>query len=182
MPYEEGPLHDLLVDPDGVLFPDSGAPTLSLCTTCHSCLKHNKLPPLSLANRNFLGPVLEELKNLTVIGTVGWFQFKPTHRVLSEEWFKTCRLNQFEPSILVQTINTVVNEPHTLGDGGKAEGWIWQNGYYMSLSAAKEAEYVLDYRAQLHRAHTDMEQWQEVEILGRGFHHPVQEFHKMETV
>ncbi|KAJ7804543.1 hypothetical protein B0H14DRAFT_2612245 [Mycena olivaceomarginata] len=154
MPYEEGPLHDLLVDPDGVSFPDTGAPTLSLCTTCHSCLKHNKLPPLSLANRNFLDPVPEELKNLTVIGTVGWFQFKPK----------------------------VVHEPHTLGDGGKAEGWIWQNGYYTSLSAAKEAEYVLDYRAQLHRAHTDMEQWQEVEILGQGFHHPVQEFHKMETV
>jgi hypothetical protein len=37
-----------------------------------------------------------------------------------------------------------VNEPHALGDGGKAEGWIWQNGYYTSLSAAKEAEYVLD--------------------------------------
>ncbi|KAJ7829755.1 hypothetical protein B0H14DRAFT_2593840 [Mycena olivaceomarginata] len=75
-----------------------------------------------------------------------------------------------------------VNEPHALGDGGKAEGWIWQNGYYTSLSAAKEAEYVLDYRAQLHQAHTDMEQWQEVEILGQGFHHPVQELHKMETV
>jgi hypothetical protein len=67
MPYDEGPLRDLLVDPDGVSFPDSGGPTLSLCTTCHSCLKRNKLPPLSLANRNFLGPVPEELKNLTVI-------------------------------------------------------------------------------------------------------------------
>ncbi|KAJ7300981.1 hypothetical protein DFH08DRAFT_827951 [Mycena albidolilacea] len=76
----------------------------------------------------------------------------------------------------------VVNEPHALGNGGKAEGWIWKNGYYMSLSAAKEAEYVSDYRAQLHRAYTDMEQWQEVEILGKGFHHPVQEFHKMEIV
>ncbi|KAJ7841705.1 hypothetical protein B0H14DRAFT_2586742 [Mycena olivaceomarginata] len=76
----------------------------------------------------------------------------------------------------------IVNEPHALGDSGKAEGWIWQNGYYTSLSAAKEAEYVLDYRAQLHRAHTDMKQWQEVEILGQGFHHPVQGFHKMEAV
>jgi hypothetical protein len=30
-------------------------------------LKNNQLPPLFLANRNFLGPVPDELKNLTVI-------------------------------------------------------------------------------------------------------------------
>ncbi|KAJ7348008.1 hypothetical protein DFH08DRAFT_808776 [Mycena albidolilacea] len=38
-----------------------------------------------------------------------------------------------------------VNEPHALGDGGKAEGWIWQHGYKGNLSAAKEADYVLDF-------------------------------------
>ncbi|KAJ7205792.1 hypothetical protein GGX14DRAFT_397490 [Mycena pura] len=68
MPYDEGPLRDLLVDPDGVSFPPSGGiPTLSLCTSCYSSLKNKKMPPLSLANKNFLGPVPEELKDLTVI-------------------------------------------------------------------------------------------------------------------
>ncbi|KAF8162218.1 hypothetical protein K438DRAFT_1985337 [Mycena galopus ATCC 62051] len=67
MPYDEGLLCDLLVDPDGVSFPDTATPTLSLCSICHSSLKRNKLPPLSLANRNFLGPIPEELQNPTVI-------------------------------------------------------------------------------------------------------------------
>jgi hypothetical protein len=40
---------------------------LSLCSECESSLKNGKLPPLSLANKTFLGPVPEELKNLTVI-------------------------------------------------------------------------------------------------------------------
>ncbi|KAJ7939765.1 hypothetical protein B0H13DRAFT_1850536 [Mycena leptocephala] len=65
MPYDEGPLHE---DPDGVAFPSTGGPpVLSLCSPCHSSLKKKKLPPLSLANKTFLGPVPEELKNLTVI-------------------------------------------------------------------------------------------------------------------
>jgi hypothetical protein len=56
------------VDPDGVAFPSTGGPpVLFLCSLCHSSLKKKKLPPLSLANRTFLGPVPEELKNLTVI-------------------------------------------------------------------------------------------------------------------
>ena len=37
-----------------------------------------------------------------------------------------------------------VNEPHTLGDGGKVEGWIWHKGYYGNLSDEDEAEYTLD--------------------------------------
>ncbi|KAJ7936270.1 hypothetical protein B0H13DRAFT_1547406, partial [Mycena leptocephala] len=68
MPYDEGELDNLLVDPDGVSFPsDCKPPSLSLCTTCHSSLKNNKIPPLSLANKTFLGPVPNELKDLTVI-------------------------------------------------------------------------------------------------------------------
>jgi hypothetical protein len=68
MPYDEGPLKDLLLDPDGVSYStDSGSPILSLCSVCNSSLKNNKIPPLSLANKTFLGPVPEELKNLTVI-------------------------------------------------------------------------------------------------------------------
>ncbi|KAJ7805331.1 hypothetical protein B0H13DRAFT_1464607, partial [Mycena leptocephala] len=68
MPFDEGPLRDILLDPDGVSFPLNGEPpVLSLCPPCHSSLKKKKLPPLSLANKTFLGTVPEELKNLTVI-------------------------------------------------------------------------------------------------------------------
>jgi hypothetical protein len=68
MPYDEGLLRDLLVDPDGITMPpDGGVPTLSLCAVCYSSLKNKKMPPLSLANRNFLGLVPDELKDLTVI-------------------------------------------------------------------------------------------------------------------
>ena len=37
-----------------------------------------------------------------------------------------------------------VDQPHNLGDGGKVEGWIWQQGYHGNLSQAEEAEYTLD--------------------------------------
>ncbi|KAJ7498267.1 hypothetical protein B0H11DRAFT_1714959 [Mycena galericulata] len=67
MPFDEGDLKDLLLDPEGVSFPSGSPPVLSLCSVCHSSLKNNKLPPLSLANKLFLGPVPDELKNLTVI-------------------------------------------------------------------------------------------------------------------
>ncbi|KAJ7788864.1 hypothetical protein B0H14DRAFT_3575568 [Mycena olivaceomarginata] len=68
MPFDEGALHDVLVDPDSVSFPpDGGRPTLSLCKNCYSSLKNKKLPALALANRTFLGSVPGELKDLTVI-------------------------------------------------------------------------------------------------------------------
>lgn len=68
MPFDsDGPLKDLLLDPDGVSYPHDGPPILSLCSVCHSSLKNDKVPPLSLANKFFLGPVPDELKNLTVI-------------------------------------------------------------------------------------------------------------------
>lgn len=68
MPFDEGPLRDLLLDPDGVHFPSDGSqPVLSLCKFCYSDLKKKKMPALSLANRTFLGPVPTELKDLTLI-------------------------------------------------------------------------------------------------------------------
>ncbi|KAJ6525872.1 hypothetical protein DFH09DRAFT_850352, partial [Mycena vulgaris] len=68
VPFDEGPLRDLLVDLDGVSFSTDGSlPLLSLCSTCHSSLKNKKPPPLSLANRPILDPVSEKLKDLTVI-------------------------------------------------------------------------------------------------------------------
>jgi hypothetical protein len=67
MPFDEGDLKYLLVDPDGISLPSNGPPTLSLCYVYYSLLKNNKLPPLSLANKLFLGRVPDKLKNLTMI-------------------------------------------------------------------------------------------------------------------
>ncbi|KAJ7920993.1 hypothetical protein B0H13DRAFT_1867135 [Mycena leptocephala] len=68
MPYDDGPLRDLLLDPDGISQPlDAGPPVLSARKTCHSFLKRKKMRALSLANRTFLGPVPPELKDLTMI-------------------------------------------------------------------------------------------------------------------
>jgi hypothetical protein len=59
--------HSLLVDPAGLSKDDDGNIHLSLCKECRSSLQHGKIPPLSLVNRNFLGPIPEELRDLTVI-------------------------------------------------------------------------------------------------------------------
>ncbi|KAJ7195344.1 hypothetical protein GGX14DRAFT_306530, partial [Mycena pura] len=67
MPFDEGGLKDLLLDPDRISFTPEGPPVLSLCSVYHSLLRNDKLPPLSLANKLFLGRVPDELKNLTVI-------------------------------------------------------------------------------------------------------------------
>lgn len=54
MPFNEGLLCDLLLDPDGIFFPTDGSPpVLSLCQPCHSDLKREKMPALSLANKHF---------------------------------------------------------------------------------------------------------------------------------
>ncbi|KAJ7921858.1 hypothetical protein B0H13DRAFT_1866288 [Mycena leptocephala] len=50
---------------NGVVFPADSAPVLSLLYLSF-LTKNNKLPPLSLANKLFLGPVPDELKNLTI--------------------------------------------------------------------------------------------------------------------
>ncbi|KAJ7898187.1 hypothetical protein B0H14DRAFT_2557228 [Mycena olivaceomarginata] len=74
-----------------------------------------------------------------------------------------------------------VDQPHNLGNGGKVEGWIWQQGYHENLSEVEEAEYVPDLK--WHRAHVNMEQWlEEVEILAHEFRCAIQGFNKMETV
>ncbi|KAJ6602014.1 hypothetical protein DFH09DRAFT_900135, partial [Mycena vulgaris] len=68
MPFDEGVLRDILVEPDGVSFPSNGdPPVLSLCFTRHSSPKCKRISPHSLANRTFLVSVPEELRNLTVI-------------------------------------------------------------------------------------------------------------------
>jgi hypothetical protein len=67
LPYVDGILKDILLDPAGVVSDETGRITLLLCKTCLSSLQKNKIPPLSLANRTYLGPVPNELKDLTVV-------------------------------------------------------------------------------------------------------------------
>lgn len=66
IPYQYGPLKDVIIDPAGVET-NEGDLTLLLCKPCHSALKKKKLPALALANSTYLGPVPKELKDLTVI-------------------------------------------------------------------------------------------------------------------
>ena len=67
MPYRDGILKDVFVDPTGVSVTDRGCYELTLCSMCRSSLYHNKVPPLALVNQTFLGDVPPELKDLTVI-------------------------------------------------------------------------------------------------------------------
>jgi len=67
LPYQHGPLQDVLLEPAGVTVDENGNVQLLLCSQCHSALKPDKIPPLSLANGTFLGPIPDELKDLTVI-------------------------------------------------------------------------------------------------------------------
>ena len=67
LPYQNGPLQNVLLDPAGVTTTEAGEILLLLCKLCHSSLQRNKLPSLSIANQNFLGPVPPELRDLTVI-------------------------------------------------------------------------------------------------------------------
>ena len=57
----------LLLDPAGVVTDNNDSPYLLLCKECHRFLKKGKRPPLSLANRNYLGPVPNELQDLTIV-------------------------------------------------------------------------------------------------------------------
>ena len=66
-PYNEGPLQNVAVDPSGVHSNEQGKLILSLCKDCHSSLKRCKVPALAMANLNYLGPVPDELKDLTVV-------------------------------------------------------------------------------------------------------------------
>ena len=67
LPYKHGPLQDVLLEPAGVTVDENGKLQLLLCGQCHSALKREKIPPLSLANGTFLGPIPDELKDLTII-------------------------------------------------------------------------------------------------------------------
>jgi hypothetical protein len=66
-PYHDGPLKDVVIDPAGVMTDTNGNISLSLCKDCHFALRKGKVPALSMANLNYLGPVPKELSDLTVV-------------------------------------------------------------------------------------------------------------------
>ena len=65
--YSIGPLKYTFIDPLGISSDENGESLLLLCKSCHSALNRDKLPPLSLANGTYLGPVPPELQDLTPI-------------------------------------------------------------------------------------------------------------------
>jgi hypothetical protein len=68
MPMDSIPYSSLLIEPDALeADPESLDPLLVVCRDCYRDLKGNKVPPLSTANHNYLGPVPPELKDLTVV-------------------------------------------------------------------------------------------------------------------
>lgn len=67
-PFTDGPLANLMIDPDGVRFHDSeNSISLQLCVHCDSSLQKGKLPRLAVANLNVLGSVPPEMENLTMV-------------------------------------------------------------------------------------------------------------------
>ena len=66
LPFTDGPLANVLVDPAGVISVD-GDLSFQLCHRCTSSLSSNKLPRLAIANFNVLGPVPPRLKAVTMV-------------------------------------------------------------------------------------------------------------------
>ena len=66
IPFIDGLLVNILVDPNGVIETEKGL-SLQLCHHCSSSLSQNKLPRLAMANLNFLGPVPQEMRDLTIV-------------------------------------------------------------------------------------------------------------------
>jgi len=66
VPFDSGPLRNKLVDARGVLM-QNGEVVLELCTTCSRGLHRKSLPKHALANRLYVGPVPDELGDLTMV-------------------------------------------------------------------------------------------------------------------
>ena len=67
LPYMDGRLQHLLLDPTGIAFDNHDRISLSLCHDCANSLRRGNVPALALANRTFLGHVPEQLKDLTPV-------------------------------------------------------------------------------------------------------------------
>ncbi|KAJ7914388.1 hypothetical protein B0H13DRAFT_2325422 [Mycena leptocephala] len=67
MPMANTPYSSLLIEPDSLgSDPETDEPDMTVCRQCRSNLKAKRVPPLSIANHNYWGPVPPELKDLTV--------------------------------------------------------------------------------------------------------------------
>ena len=67
LPYMEGQLQHLLLDPAGITFDNHNRISLSLCHDCANCLCRGNVPTLALANQIFLDHIPEQLKDLTPV-------------------------------------------------------------------------------------------------------------------
>jgi len=67
-PFTTGPLANKLLDVNGVTGTDvDGMYYLDMCTSCLRSLRRNTVPKHALANRLYLGPIPEELRDLTMV-------------------------------------------------------------------------------------------------------------------
>ena len=66
-PFQDGPLQGKLVDAHGVSTGGDGEVVLELCHACSRSLHRNTLPKHALANKLYVGPIPEELSDLTMI-------------------------------------------------------------------------------------------------------------------
>jgi hypothetical protein len=69
MPFSNDLLADVLLDSEGVLdiASDNSDATFMFCKPCASALNNKKVPALALANRTYIGPIPDELENLTIV-------------------------------------------------------------------------------------------------------------------
>jgi hypothetical protein len=68
MPMANTPYSHMLLDPSSVeADTDTNDPVIVVCRRCRTDLKGGRVPALSMANRNYLGPVPQELQDLTVV-------------------------------------------------------------------------------------------------------------------
>ncbi|KAJ7919507.1 hypothetical protein B0H13DRAFT_1606115, partial [Mycena leptocephala] len=68
MPRDNLPHSSLLVEPDCIIQDiDTGNTAIVVCRKCRTDLVHDRVPALATRNRNYLGPVPPELKDLTVV-------------------------------------------------------------------------------------------------------------------
>ncbi|KAJ7026527.1 hypothetical protein C8F04DRAFT_1238619 [Mycena alexandri] len=66
------PYQSLLIDPESLeQGPETMEPVIVLCTRCRSALKSGRVPALSVANKNYLGPVPAELQIVERGGETG---------------------------------------------------------------------------------------------------------------
>jgi hypothetical protein len=65
------PYSSLLINPESIgTDPETEDPVIAVCRKCRSDLIGQRVPSLSVANNNYLGPVPPELKDLTVVEEV----------------------------------------------------------------------------------------------------------------